>query len=74
VANPENGMKKAKVKIADIPVVMVPADKMDPNPRNPYSHLTPAERHARSIRILSEIYKRMKGAEKKIDTSGGSPI
>jgi len=67
-------MKKAKVKVADVPVVMVPADQLQPNPRNPYDRLTSAERHARSILILSEIYRRMKDGEKKIGTSGGSPI
>jgi hypothetical protein len=49
--------------LADLIVELVPADQMEPNPRNPCSQLTPEERYARFIQILTETYNEMKRKE-----------
>ena len=53
-------MKKQQKKFGDFTVELVPADQMEPNPRNPCNQLTPEERYGRFIQILAETYNEMK--------------
>lgn len=46
-----------------VKVELVPADQIEPNPRNPYNLLTPEERYSRFIQILAETYNEMKWKE-----------
>jgi hypothetical protein len=47
---------------------------MDPNPRNPYNHLTPEERYARFIQVLAEVHQELMKAEKAAGMTSGSLI
>lgn len=56
-------VKRHRVDFTQIKLVLVPAEEMEPNPQNPYFHLTPEERHARFIEILAQLYREMKATE-----------
>jgi len=49
---------KNKIDWDNIKVTFVSADKEDPNPLNPCSHLTPAERREEIIDICADIWMR----------------
>jgi hypothetical protein len=59
--------RQQRLDFAHVTVGLVPADQMEPNPRNPCSRLTPEERYARFIQILAETYNEMKRKDLGVD-------
>lgn len=50
--------KRTRIDWESMKVTFVEADKENPNPRNPYSHMTPAQREKEIISLSAKIWSR----------------